>query len=272
MITAAVIVAGSVAAALLLALAVRLAGRAAIAREARRLAGAGVTRALPGADSGIGLAAAQAPCLCSICRSALDRFDPLGAHGGPGYRADARCPHCGSLERHRLAWLYLLNATDLFDSYEQKSLLYLSGEPPLLGVLAEQGTPAALDVHDAQLDDGRLPYPPDTFDVVYCCHVLERQPDDRRVMRELHRVLKPTGWVLLQAPGFRDRTEELDATAAAARGVFRIYGTDLERRLSEAGFTVRADPYAQRLGQHLARRHGLRAQESVYYLIPADGR
>ncbi len=39
---------------------------------------------------------------CPICRVASDRFLPFGLNGRP----NAQCPNCGSLERHRMLWLY----------------------------------------------------------------------------------------------------------------------------------------------------------------------
>jgi len=38
------------------------------------------------------------------------------------------------------------------------------------------------------------------FDVIICCHLLERIKDDRKVMHELFGVLKQKGIVILQIP------------------------------------------------------------------------
>ena len=39
----------------------------------------------------------------------------------------------------------------------------------------------------------RLPFPPACFDVVNCCGALHLFPSPGRVLREIHRVLKPGG-------------------------------------------------------------------------------
>ena len=50
-----------------------------------------------------------------------------------------------------------------------------------------------MDVHD-------IPFDENTFDVVFCNHVLEHIPDDTKAMKELFRVLKPKGMAVLQIP------------------------------------------------------------------------
>ena len=51
---------------------------------------------------------------CPLCGSHYRRFLPYGyVHS----RANALCPHCLSLERHRLLWLYLTRETDLLQSH-----------------------------------------------------------------------------------------------------------------------------------------------------------
>ena len=42
--------------------------------------------------------------------------------------------------------------------------------------------------------------PDESFDVIYCSHVLEHVPDDRKAMREFRRVLKRGRWAILLVP------------------------------------------------------------------------
>jgi SAM-dependent methyltransferase len=97
-----------------------------------------------------------------------------------------------------------------------------------------------------RMDITEIGYPADSFDVIFCSHVLEHIPDDRKAMRELCRVLKPGGWALFMVPLKEGNTEE-DPNCTDPRererrfgqwDHVRIYGMDLVQRLEEAGNTV----------------------------------
>ena len=112
--------------------------------------------------------------------------------------------------------------------------------------------------------------------MILCSHVLEHVVDDRKAMRELHRVLHPSGWALIVVPiaSRRDETFEDPAvlTPADRERVFgqadhvRIYGRDFKARLEEAGFTVSVEDYARELGDVGARRYGLRPRRPNLHL------
>ena len=214
---------------------------------------------------------------CPLCGTRARRFLPFG--GGNVVRPNARCAHCDSLERHRLIWLYLRNETDLFSPTGRKRMLHVAPEPvlrerligePLIDYLSADLEPGAADV---QMDITAIDFPADSFDVIYCSHVLEHVPDDALAMRELCRVLRPTGWAILQVPILLARTDEDPSITDpeerlrrfAQRDHVRAYGPDYADRLRAAGFTVRLDRYAERLGPESARRHGVLAQEIVHF-------
>ena len=88
--------------------------------------------------------------------------------------------------------------------------------------------------------------PDESFDVIYCSHVLEHVPDDRKAMREFPRVLKRGGWAILLVPINAGKTYE-DASIAEPAERLRVfgqedhvrnYGPDYVDRLREAGFAV----------------------------------
>ena len=182
-----------------------------------------------------------------MCEKSSGRF----ATDGTVTRLDARCPWCDAFERHRLLWLYLQRCTDLFDGASRKmlhvapepcfqpSLRQALGDGYLTADLSDPGAMVKMDVTDIQ-------YPDDSFDVVLCSHVLEHVPDDRRAMRELRRVLKPSGWAILLVPITADETfEDLGVVDPMERyrlfgqdDHVRRYGPDYRDRLSDAGFSV----------------------------------
>jgi 2-polyprenyl-3-methyl-5-hydroxy-6-metoxy-1,4-benzoquinol methylase len=105
--------------------------------------------------------------------------------------------------------------------------------------------PAAVSWIEGDLND-RLPIPPASFDLVVAAEVIEHLENPRSVCRELFRLLRPGGHVLLSTPN----NESWRAIVALLiRGHFVAFGDtsypahitalvrkDLERTLVEAGF------------------------------------
>jgi SAM-dependent methyltransferase len=214
------------------------------------------------------------PRYCPVCDNAISRFLPFGLIP----RAEARCPCCNSLERHRLIWLYLRERTDLFDC-RPKRFLHIAPEPFLAKKFQTQ---PALDYLSADLEPGNailqmditnIPFLDNHFDVIYCSHVLEHVPEDRKAMREFHRVLNPSGWAILQVPvaDREDTYEDFSITDPREREKHfgqndhvRIYGKDYEQRLRQAGFSVTVEDFAKGLGPKAVRYFGLTAEEKIY--------
>jgi SAM-dependent methyltransferase len=190
---------------------------------------------------------------CPCCGS---RFRRLRTYNG---RRNARCPRCGSMERHRVLWLYLNRETKL-TSGEQHSVLHFAPEKAISDWLAEVVGPsyltADLDPERAMevLDMTNINRPDESFDLILASHVLEHVPDDQRAMSELFRVLKPSGVAILQHPVdyTRETYEDWSLTSAEEReraflqdDHVRIYGADLADRLKNAGFQVEIRRYRE---------------------------
>ena len=98
-----------------------------------------------------------------------------------------------------------------------------------------------------KMDITDIKYPAQSFDVIYCSHVLEHVPDDRKAMREFHRVLKDSGWAILLVPITAEKTFE-DPTVKTPEDRLRVYGQvdhvrrygpDFVDRLRECDFKVK---------------------------------
>jgi SAM-dependent methyltransferase len=108
-------------------------------------------------------------------------------------------------------------------------------------------------------------HPDNSFDVIVCSHMLEHVHDDRQAMRELCRVLRPTGWVILNVPINAERTFEDPSIIDPEErqrvfGQFdhvRNYGPDYQERLEEAGFAVSVTYPADLLSPPEIERQGL---------------
>jgi SAM-dependent methyltransferase len=184
---------------------------------------------------------------CPVCEKDSSRFASYGAIR----RDDALCVRCNSLERHRLLWLYINRKTDLFDG-KSKKVLHVAPEACLeekfrqrLGdgyITADLFNPRAM----VKMDIMDIRYPNESFDVIYCSHVLEHVADDRKAISEFHRVLKRDGWAILLVPVVAEKTFEDPSIVDPDERVkaygqedhVRAYGPDYADRLREAGFKV----------------------------------
>lgn len=212
------------------------------------------------ARAGVGKGVLQ----CPICGTRAARFLPFGLAG----RRNAQCPACGSVERHRLLWIYLTRKTDIL----RRRLTVLHSAPeaclePILRALpnlryrsVDRYNPAA----DVAADLTSLPFSDRRFDVVLTSHVLEHIRDDGAAIGELARVVRPGGQAIVMVPFDPKRpvTEEgADIADPAERMArfghpfhFRIYGRDLVDRLSDAGFRVETVWSKRLLTAHMRRR------------------
>ena len=211
---------------------------------------------------------------CPVCGAKYRKFLPYGyVHT----RANALCPKCLSLERHRLLWLYLTRETDLLKCYPRT--LHIAPEvcimrhlkPHFAGhpgqyVTADLESPLA----DLHFDVQQIPLADDSVDVILCNHLLEHGADDRKALGELYRILKPGGWGILLSPveadyeqTFEDDTITDPDERTRIFGQYdhrRIYGADYTDRLRAAGFEAADIDYAASFTD----------AERKLYALPAD--
>ena len=190
----------------------------------------------------------------------FSRFLPYG-YGEQ--RPNVLSPSTLSLERHRLMWLYLKQETDFFTAPHK--VLHMAPEQCFLGIFKElknlDYTTADLysPIVDVKADILELPFEDNSFDFVFCNHVLEHIEDDSRAMSELYRVMRPGGTGIFQVPQDlgRNRTyEDFSITDPEQRAKHfgqydhvRVYGKDYFERLRKAGFQVEELVYSKKLSE-----------------------
>lgn len=176
-------------------------------------------------------------------------------------------------------WLYLKQESNFFTAEKldvlhiapeqcfhkkfkaQKNLNYLTGD--LVSPIAD----LHFDLHEIPLDDNK-------FDVVFCNHVMEHVDDALKCMKELHRVLRPGGWGIMQVPLDTTRTttyEDWSITSPEEREKHfwqkdhvRLFGLDYPQWLENAGFRVTVAFANNPLSAEIKERYRLQPNETLY--------
>jgi len=240
--------------------------------------------------------------VCSVCGRAVDVFASLpesyfktlqdaGWRYGFGRLEMLNirryiCPHCGAADRDRLCALYL---NDRLNS-RKRPLAIVDFAPAkalsdfIRRTIASQGfgdNYRTADLYAEGVDDrvditDLACYASDSVDLFLCSHVLEHVPDDRRAMRELHRILTPGGQGILLVPivlGLEETDEDPEVTDPTERwrrfgqdDHVRLYAKrDFLKRLHETGFLVREWGIDQ-LGRWRFAEQAI-AEQSVLYVV-----
>lgn len=122
-----------------------------------------------------------------------------------------------------------------------------------------------------KMDVQAIPFADQTFDIVFCNHVLEHVEDDHLAIRELHRVTKRGGWGVLLSPVDDSRADTFEDDSIVDKNertrIFgqydhrRIYGRDYADRLRAEGWQViEVDLFAD-LAPNLQKRYALRPEK-----------
>ena len=220
---------------------------------------------------------------CNCCDGRFITFLPFGLIK----RANASCPNCGSLERHRLHWHFMVNRTNLLNSKKVLRILHVAPEAVFYNKFNDNPlfdyVPCAkfgagyTDEYPAKtidVDITDIRFEENSFDVIYCSHVLEHVTDDLKAMKEFYKVLKPGGWAMLQVPLDKSRLktyEDFSITDPKERerafGQYdhvRVYGMDYIERLKLAGFEVNQINYTSEFTGNEIFSNGFQKGEDIF--------
>ena len=206
------------------------------------------------------------------------RFRKFLPYGYESQRPNVLSPSTLSLERHRLLWLYLKHKTDFFEPVSSsfsssKRILHFAPEQcflkrfKALSHIDYTTTDLNSPIADVKADICNLPFEDNSYDIIFCNHVLEHIPNDHKAMQELYRVMKPGGWGIFQIPHdlnraitFEDDTITDKAERAKIFGQYdhvRVYGRDYFDKLRAVGFRVEAVDYTSELSAALINKYRL---------------
>jgi hypothetical protein len=210
--------------------------------------------------------------VCTVCNQEFRKFcdteDPN----------DFICSNCGAHSRHRLLVLYLRHQTRFF--VDHLRVLHFAPEAALRDKFSAIHNHSYLaadlnsELASIKIDITSIGLAGNSIDAILCYHVLEHILEDQKAMREMHRVLRPGGWAILQPPidYSRENTYE-DASIVSPedrvkhfgqRDHVRIYGRDYKDRLIESGFTVTVDDFVKKINTDDLQRYGLDRRELIY--------
>ena len=132
--------------------------------------------------------------ICPICNYKGPFMDKNNRH-------HAKCPKCGELERARMAMLVF---NEIYDDHKasQTDVLHISPENFLRKIFKKKyKSYISSDLYrkdvDHQFDIEEIPYPDNSFDLVFASHVLEYVKNDKKAINEIKRVLRPGGLAFL---------------------------------------------------------------------------
>lgn len=199
------------------------------------------------------------------------------SYGYGNQRKNALSPSTLSLERHRLMWLFLKNETAFFTSEKKLKTLHIAPEQCFLELFKKQKnldyitSDLESPIADVKADICNLPFEDQSFDVVFCNHVLEHIVNDKKAMQELFRVLKKEGFGIFQIPQDLSRQKTFEDASITNKkertkifGQYdhvRVYGRDYFDRLRSVGFKVDEIEYSQKISSKELERFCLMKNE-----------
>ncbi|GAB3658278.1 hypothetical protein GCM10028791_31120 [Echinicola sediminis] len=175
-------------------------------------------------------------------------------------------------------WLFLQQRTEFFTA--PLKVLHIAPElcfinrfeklPNLEYITGDIESPLAkvkMDVH-------HIPFEDNSFDVVFCNHVMEHVDDDILACKEINRVLKKGGWGIIQSPVYDipATLEDKSITSPAERERLfgqrdhvRKYGNDYSKRLSKSGLNVQENGFVKELPDEVVKKYALPEDEIIFY-------
>lgn len=180
---------------------------------------------------------------CPICDQTFRKFKPAGR--SKYKRPNSVCPKCAGRERDRVMHLFFGEKKEILRR-KRCRVLHIAPEPCVVPNLRDLSTQQYVSgdlIRDDVLirfDIQALPFSDQSFEVVYCSHVLQAVEDDDKALAEISRVLSSNGWAILSVPcrGVSTREFHAGGDQEAPVDFVRIYGSDFTDKLIDTGFNV----------------------------------
>ncbi len=198
---------------------------------------------------------------CILCGNRVEKFRAAGESNpifaekkiiGGGYRENAVCPCCGSLDRTRWVYWVLKNYTKILE--KECTAIHFAPEKQIQIKLEDSDNcdyyagdvVRTSNLH--KIDVTNIPYADKIADYIIINHVMEHVTDEKRAINELKRILKDDGKIIMSFPismkqkTFEDSSIISDEDRVRYYGQkdhVRLYGTDYKERFEQYGLDIK---------------------------------
>ena len=209
--------------------------------------------------------------ICLICSAKSKKFIPISF-----YNIDDKiCASCGALSRSRALGVYVKKN---FKDQSQKILDFSPHRSlnDFFKSIFENYTSSDFENQfyaQKSYDITQINEADQSFDLIICFHVLEHILEDKKAIKELNRVLKSDGHLLIQVPlkkggTYQDNSiisKEGRLKAFGQEDHVRIYGEDnLTLILNESGFTANPIDIVKEYNREEKKLYGFSENEITY--------
>lgn len=225
---------------------------------------------------------------CPLCKKSFENFLPGGVKSdfflqkhiiGGGYRENAICPYCGSIDRTRWVYWVAKKFTNIFET--ENRVLHFAPESYLRKLFEKnekcdyypadlQNNIGGLKVH--RIDVTQIPFKEEFADYIIINHVLEHVLNESTAIYEMKRVLKQNGKIIMSFPvSMEENTlEDYSIVAEEERKKYygqkdhvRLYGKDFKKRLETYGLNVVVYSPKDYMNEEVIEQYGLIADDIV---------
>lgn len=219
---------------------------------------------------------------CPCCDGSFSHFIEIGPKREP-----MLCPRCRSNDRDRFFWFYLEKNPQLLK--RGMKILHIAPEavyykrfrsiPDVDYICGDKfimnfNNTYPIDTIYIDITD-MSPFADNSFDFIYCSHVLEYIKEDWKALKEFYRVLKPGGNAIISVPinfGHAQTIEDESITDPLEqerlygdKGHLRYYGEDYGERLKAVGFQLKFTPVKEFMTEEMIKKSVIKPLDVVHH-------
>lgn len=220
---------------------------------------------------------------CLLCGSNIDKFMPGGLESevfaryhiiGGGHRENCICPTCGSSDRNRWFMFVLSNYTNIFEG--RFRVLHFAPESNVSERIMSNPN---CDYYSVDIQAGRamhvvdildIPYRDSFFDYVILNHVMEHISNESVAMKEIQRVLKIGGKMIISFPICTNIDTFEDNNISSSEDRLKYYGQDDHVRLYGRDYKARMEKYGWQVDVYTPQEKCSRKELDKYGFIYDD--